>query len=183
MATPTQAGGIEYPGLIVIAQQLYSQTGGFFELAIVHETAHQWWYSLVGNDQLDEPWLDEALAQYTSLLYLERRYGSEIAQSELGTKFDTAYQRLRENNSDMPIGLPVAAYTEPLYGAVVYYKGPLFFRALRQQVGDQRFDAILRAYFQAYRYGVAYPQDFLAVAERVSGQELDGLYEEWILGK
>jgi len=183
MATPTQAGGIEYPGLIVIAEHLYSQTGGFFELATVHETAHQWWYSLVGNDQLDEPWLDEALAQYTSLLYLERRYGSEIAQSELGTQFDSAYQRLRDNDLDMPIGLPVAAYTEPLYGAVVYYKGPLFFRALRQQVGDQRFDAILRAYFQAYRYGVAYPQDFLAIAERVSGQQLDGLYKEWILGK
>ena len=47
MATPTQAGGIEYPGLIVIAQHLYGQTGGFFEMATVHETAHQWWYSMV----------------------------------------------------------------------------------------------------------------------------------------
>jgi aminopeptidase N len=183
MATPTQAGGIEYPGLIVIAQSLYGQTGGFFEVATVHETAHQWWYSLVGNDQLDEPWLDEALAQYTSLLYLERRYGSEAAQSVLGARFDSTYQRLRDNGLDMPVGLPVAAYSEELYGAVVYYKGPLFFRALRQQVKDQRFDAILRAYFRAYCYGVAYPQDLLSTAERVSGQELDGLYEEWILGK
>jgi hypothetical protein len=38
----------------------------------------------------------------------------------------------------------------------------------------------LRAYYATYRYAVAYPQDFLALAEQVSGQELDALYREWI---
>jgi aminopeptidase N len=77
----------------------------------------------------------------------------------------------------------VAAYAEALYGAVVYGKGPLFFHELRQQVGDETFDRILRAYFEVHRYGIAYPQDFLDIAGRVSGQELDALYEEWIVGQ
>ena len=54
---------------------------------------------------------------------------------------------------------------------------------MRQQVGDKDFYEILRTYFELYRYGVAYPQDLMAVAEQVSGQDLDPLYEEWILGR
>jgi aminopeptidase N len=182
MATPTQAGGIEYPGLIVVAANLYGSEGGFFELATVHEVAHQWWYAMVGNDQLDEPWLDEALTQYTSLLYFEERYGPEAAEVILENVFRRPYQSLLENERDMPAGLPVAAYSEELYGPVVYGKGPLFFHALREQVGDELFTEILRAYYERYRYGVAYPRDLLDVAEEVSGQEVDPLYEEWILG-
>jgi len=183
MATPTKAGGIEYPGLIVVAARLYTQVGGFFEWATVHEVAHQWWYSLVGNDQLDEPWLDEALTQYTSLLYVEHRYGEEAAQKALENVFQEPYRHVLENEQDMPVGLPVAAYPQDLYGSVVYGKGPLFFHAMRQQVGDETFYRILSSYLEEYRYGVAYPQDLLSVAERVSGQELDALYERWILGK
>jgi hypothetical protein len=182
LATPTLAGGIEYPGLILVAERLYGQVGGFFELAAVHEVAHQWWYSLVGNDQVDEPWLDEALAQYTSLLYVEDRYGEDAAQRLLEQTFEAPYQRLQESGQDMPIGLPVASYPQDLYGPVVYGKGPLFFSELRDLVGDEVFEQILDAYFEQYRYNVAYPQDFLAVAERVSGQNLDGLYEKWVLG-
>ena len=183
VATPTLAGGIEYPGLIVVAGDLYGQEGGFFEFATVHEVAHQWWYGLVGNDQLDEPWLDEALTQYTSLLYYEDRYGPQAAQGVLESAFKRPYQRLLDSGEDMPAGLPVAAYSESLYGAVVYGKGPLFFHEMRRQVGDETFDQILRTYFEEYRYGIAYPHDLLEVAERVSGQELDALYKEWIMGQ
>jgi aminopeptidase N len=182
VATPTRAGGIEYPGLIVVAEELYDREGGFFELATAHEVAHQWWYSLVGNDQLDEPWLDEALTQYATLLYFEQRYGQEVAERVRESVFERPYAVLQEQGMDMAIGLSVAAYSEGLYGAVVYGKGPLFFHALREQVGDETFTAILRTYYERYRYGVAYPADLLSVAEEVSGQELDALYEEWVIG-
>ncbi len=183
VATPTRAGGIEYPGLVVIAEQLYGNEGDFFEFVVAHEVAHQWWYSLVGNDQLDEPWLDESLTQYTTLLYFERRYGRERAQEVLKESFQTPYKHLLESGQDMPVGLPVASYTEEQYGEVIYGKGPLFFHEMRQQVGDETFFAILRAYFEQYRYRVAYPRDLLAVAEEVSGQDLDALYDRWILGQ
>jgi aminopeptidase N len=182
LATPTKAGGIEYPGLIVVNDRLYGEQGGFFEFATVHEVAHQWWYSLVGNDQLDEPWLDEALTECTSLLYFEQRYGKKVAQSIVESSFQGPYETLQHDGQDMPVGLPVAAYSRDLYGPVVYRKGALFFLEMRQKVGDKAFYEILRTYFQQYRYGVAYPQDLMAVAEQVSGKDLDPLYEEWILG-
>jgi aminopeptidase N len=181
VATPTRAGGIEYPGLIVIAQSLYDQSGGFFELATVHEVAHQWWYSLVGNDQLDEPWLDEALTQYTSMLYYEKRYGEQAAARVRAAYFEGPYEQLAPDDRALPIGMPVAAYSNQLYGAIVYGKGPLFFHALRLRLGDAAFLRSLQAYANAYRYEVAYPDDLVDTVERVAGVEIDDLYEEWVL--
>ena len=75
--TGTTAGGIEYPGLVVVASRLYSDPArrAFFESATVHEVAHQWWYNVVGNDQVNHPWLDEALAQYATYRYFQNTYG------------------------------------------------------------------------------------------------------------
>jgi uncharacterized protein (DUF2342 family) len=53
--TPTAAGGIEYPGLVVIADRLWSQANQRFMWVVIHEVAHQWWFSLVGNDQTRDP--------------------------------------------------------------------------------------------------------------------------------
>lgn len=183
VATPTKAGGIEYPGLIVVAESLYGEEGGFFEFATVHEVAHQWWYSLVGSDQLDEPWLDEALTQYTSLLYFERRYGAEAARSILDGYFYGPYDQLLRAEQDMPVGLSVVDYSDDLYGPVVYGKGPLFFHELRTLVGEEAFIETLRVYFGDFCYEVAYPQDLMDVSEQVSEQDLDPLYEEWIADK
>ena len=60
--TPTSAGGIEYPGMVVVAANLYNdpQRRNSFEGATAHEVAHQYWYNVVGDDQLNNPWLDEA---------------------------------------------------------------------------------------------------------------------------
>ncbi|MDW8269714.1 MAG: M1 family metallopeptidase, partial [Anaerolineae bacterium] len=62
VATPTLAGGVEYPGVIVVAASVYENPSDpFFEHVVAHEVAHQWFYGVVGNDQVDEPWLDESL--------------------------------------------------------------------------------------------------------------------------
>ncbi|MBN1582936.1 MAG: hypothetical protein JXA89_19655 [Anaerolineae bacterium] len=183
MATPTEAGGIEYPGLIVIARHLYDREGGFFEFVTAHEMAHQWWYSLVGNDQIDEPWLDEALAQYATLLYFEHYDGQEVARSVLKDSFEGWYKSLNQEDQKIAIGLPTVSYPEPIYGAIVYGKGPLFFHEIRSQVGDDTFYAILQRYLKQYQYGIAYPQDWMDIAEELSGQNLDELYQEWVVGE
>ncbi|NOZ26770.1 MAG: M1 family metallopeptidase [Chloroflexi bacterium] len=181
-ATPTTAGGIEYPGLIVIAERLYGEKGGFFEWATVHETAHQWWYSLVGNDQVDDPWLDEALTQYVTWMYVEATYGKVAAAIARRAFFDEPYRRLVEEGKDPPIGLPVRAYSEEDYGPVVYAKGPLFFHELRQTMGDATFRAFLRTYFERYRYRIATPEDLLTVAQETCRCDLTPIYARWVLG-
>jgi hypothetical protein len=183
VATPTNAGGIEYPGAIVVAQGLYDQPDGFFELATAHEVAHQWWYGLVGNDQLDEPWLDESLTNYSAYLYFEGTAGQAQADVIKQRVFEAPYQAAQESGQDRAVAGPVASFSEGNYGTIVYGKGPLFFDAVRAKLGDDAFFASLQAYLKAHRYGIAYPEDLIAAFDDTSGQKIDGLYDFWILGQ
>jgi len=175
------AAGIEYPGLIIMAESLYERQDSFTEFVVAHEMAHQWWYGLVGNDQLDEPWLDEALANYSTVLYFERVHGPEEAEGILDS-FRHRYEELVDQGRDAPVAQPVSGFRQEDYGRLVYQKGALFFDALRQEVGDATFFAILRQYLAQYRYDVAQGQDFLRVAEAVSGKNLKPLSDRWLFG-
>jgi len=180
--TPTYAGGIEYPGLVVINSVYYETLSEDMEWVVAHEVGHQWWYSLVGNDQVDDPWLDEALVQYSTLLYYEDRYGAALAAELVDEVFWQSYRDLVESGRDAPVGLPVAAYDGADYGPVVYRKGPLYFHELRQAVGDGDWGVILQTYFERNRYTVARPEDWLAAVETITGDEHRPLYEQWIMG-
>ncbi|NLE77481.1 MAG: M1 family metallopeptidase, partial [Chloroflexi bacterium] len=171
--------GIEYPGFIVLAESLYANEDPSTEFVVVHEMAHQWWYGLVGNDQLDEPWLDEALANYSTALYFEKVYGAE-AGARVVNGYRQRYEGLLKQGRDAPVAQPVTAFREEDYGSVVYQKGALFFHALRQEVGDDRFLAILRQYQARYRYGIARGKEFLSLAEALSGRSLRPLAQEWL---
>ncbi len=180
LATPTTAGGIEYPGAIVVALSLYQNPNDFFELATAHETAHQWFYSLIGNDQVDDPWLDESLTQYATWIYFEEIYGEQG-----GEKFEKQMNDFWRGASDttLPIGLPVAAYSDPDYGSIVYGKGPLFFNALAETMGQDAFNAFLRDYYKTYRWGISTPEGLKTLAEKHCGCDLSPLFKEWVFGK
>ncbi len=179
--TPTTAGGIEYPGLIVIAGSLYQNESNFRESVVAHEVAHQWWYSLVGNDQIDEPWLDEAFAQITAGLYYRDQYGAAARQGYVEQALTALYARVKGTADDKRADLPVGAYTESQYSAIVYGKAALFFNALYEALGDAKFNQFMQDYYQTYRYGVAYPKDLFAIAAKYVGQaKLDALVKKWI---
>jgi hypothetical protein len=180
VATPTTAGGVEYPGIVVINQEIYSYEGGFFQLTVSHEVAHQWWYGAVGNDQIDEPWLDESLTNYSTVLYWEEIEGVEAANEIVEAFFVGPYEEAKENGQDRAVVGPVEDFSEREYGIFVYGKGPLFFNALRQEVGDEIYFKIMRTYYSEYKYNIARGDDLLEVIERVSGQDVDPLFEKWM---
>lgn len=182
--TPTTAGGIEYPGVITVASNLYTDPAqiNYFEFATVHETAHQWWYSTVGNDQVNHPWQDESLTQYTSLIYFQDHYGSAIAQNIMDNYFTKQYQVAKDKYGDRPAGLPVSSYDEDAYGAFIYAKGPLFFQAVRDQIGDAAFFQALQTYYQQFKFRIAQPQDLINAFQQASGQNLTPLEQKWIGG-
>jgi hypothetical protein len=181
VATATEAGGIEYPGLVVVARSLYDAEDptGFFQAATAHEVAHQWWYNVVGNDQINDPWLDEAISQYATQLYYGKVYGPSGADG-FQQSLDGRWARV--DREDKPIGLPVEAYTGREYGAIVYGRGPLFLIALRDRIGEEKMKELLRRHYEETRWGIATPDRFQALAEEVSGQDLDDLFLEWVYG-
>lgn len=179
-ATPTTAGGVEYPGIVVVTEQVYHQEGGFFEHATVHEVAHQWWYSLVGNDQVEEPWLDESLTNYSTVIYWEEIRGEEAADSVINAFFVDPYERAKELGRDRAVIGPVSDFSQGEYGTFVYGKGPLFFHALRQEVGSDTYFEIMQRYYETYKYEIATSEDLLQMIEQISGQDVEPLYETWL---
>lgn len=180
-STPNQALGIEYPGVFVNTLNLYNSQERFdayMESTTVHETAHQWFYNIVGNDQLDEPWLDEAMAQYATYLYFLDRYGADGAQAYYDS-FTFRWSR-GAGNEDIPIGLPVADYTLAEYSAIVYGRGPLFLITLQEEMGTASFADFLQQYYRTYQWGVATSTGFQALAEQHCSCDLTTLFEVWV---
>jgi hypothetical protein len=172
--------GMEFSGLNLIGVDLYREHRAQLEDRVVHEVAHQWWYAQVGNDQVNTPWLDEGLAEYSMAIHNRRVYGDERAGALINQRFLVPYQLAVENGYDAIVNQPSAAFSWE-YEVIVYEKAALFFHALYQELGDETFEAVLRAYAEGYRWRIATPDDFLRVAESVSGRDLDHLYNQWIL--
>jgi aminopeptidase N len=124
------AGGfaMESPGMIWIPPG-----AGSLSYLVHHETAHQWFYGLVGNDQPDEPFADEAATEFLTRYVLGSRRASRCATADLD---DTIYD-----------------YSDACYYEVVYIQGANFLDDVRKQVGSTRFWRGMRAYIEASRLG------------------------------
>ena len=183
--TPNLALGIEYPGIMAITSRIYDPDGSlgsvpnsaYIEGTTAHEVGHQWFYSVVGNDQLDEPWLDESITQYITWLYFRDRYG-DLAAERFYQSFQDRWDRI--DQADIPIGLPVGAYEGLEYSGIIYGRGPIFIHELALNMGQDRFDAFLRDYHTSYRWHIADTADFQTLAEAHCGCELDALFAEWV---
>jgi hypothetical protein len=171
---PHAFGGIEYPGLVYIGT-----IGTHWVIEpVVHEVAHQWFYGLIGDDQITEPWLDEATATYAQALYYEYAVGSGRATGFLS---DLRAVVRAAPDPTIPIGLPVGDYASTNdYAIFVYFKGALFFDALRRELGDRRFEELLKVYFQQFEYDFASANDFQEISEDICECDLQDLYDVWV---
>ena len=144
------------------------------EPVVAHELAHQWFGNSVSPEQWQDIWLNEGFATYASWLWLEYIEGSEA----LAATVQRTHASLRENYSTLPP--PGNPPSDNLFNPNVYQRGALTLHSLRLRVGDEAFFDILRAYAEQYKYGNASTDDFIAIAEEVSGQELEDLFQEWL---
>ncbi len=186
-ASIRNASGVEFPGIILVGDQLYGDPDNpSFMVATAHEVAHQWWYNVVGNNVLDEPWLDEALTTYSSAVYFESTPGV-LTYRGLLDYWQNRYNDLVRQGGDDLVTQNVMHFEKlgekGAYGPVVYTKGALFFAALREAIGDQAFFEALRSYYATYKYRIATAQDLLNMFETKSGKQLDELYQKWLYSR
>jgi hypothetical protein len=180
-------GGMEFPGLIFISTNLYRPERFFantLDIIVAHETAHQWWYGVVGNNQVDEPWLDESFATFAQILYVEDTQGKEQAQAEEALWVDMPYLMTTMMGEDRPVATSLLEFDDSLtYGGIVYSKGAIFLRELRELVGDETFFTILQHHYETYRYGIVPPDGFQRSVAEVTDDDLDALalYDLWVL--
>jgi hypothetical protein len=178
------AGGLADTISGVLGQQ-GALMASMFEASVAHETAHQWWAIGVGSDSERHPFLDESLANWSSMLYFEDRYGKATAQKMIDLHLKTNFSMgVMLGGGDRPANLPTSAYTNNLqYGAVIYGKGALFYVHLRALMGDDAFFAGLRRYYAQYKDQLAGSDDLHRIMVQEAPQQkqaIDALYVRWI---
>jgi aminopeptidase N len=141
---------------------------------VVHETAHQWYGDSVALAEWKHMWLNEGFATYAEWLW--------SGHEGLGTPqelFDLNYEGIPADDPfwDVIIGDPGIPN---LFNGAVYTRGAMTLQTLRNQVGDRDFFRILRAWATRKAGGNGTTAQFIALAERISGQQLDELFDAWL---
>lgn len=167
-----------YPGLILVDAACFAQEqADALELLLAHETAHQWFYALVGSDQVNDAWQDEALCEYALLRYAKKKYGN------------SAYENLRILRVDAPMrekigqivtaGAPLSYFGSwQVYETVVQGRGAALLLALDELTGSM--DDILRAYCEQFAFGLASRQDFEHFVSQYSGMDIVPLMQDYL---
>jgi hypothetical protein len=168
--------GMEYDGLFFLSRGFYNlydgTPQGYLTTIAVHETAHQWWYGKVGNDQALEPWLDEALCTYSERLYFERIYPDlvgwwwaiRVNYYQPTGKIDG---RLYDFNGFRP------------YVNAVYLRGARFLEELRKTIGDEAFFAFLKDYAGRKALGLATREDFFRILADHTTADIQPVLDEY----
>ena len=149
--------GIECDGIFLLSEDFFTSSTDYpadlLTTLSVHETAHQWWYALVGNDQANEPWLDEALSTYSELLFYEEYYPFlttwwwqfRVTRFEPQGKVNTS---IYEFEAFRP------------YVNAVYLRGAIFLDEIRKLTGSDDFISGLNGYAESYANKISYSSDF-----------------------
>lgn len=170
-------GGMEYGAL--------SLTSSKSPDVIIHETAHQWWYGIVGSDQVNTPWLDEGLAEFSTYYYHVLK-GDESAYSERLRLADAEYAkwtRLSSVGFNGVMSKPLYDFlTEGEYNVVTYYKGAVMLATIRDVMKDDRFVSALKDYVAVNKFGIATTADFVASFEK-HHSGIDGIINAFVAGK
>jgi hypothetical protein len=168
--------GAEFEGLFFLSSYYYQQFDtpprNYFTILTAHETAHNWWYGMVGSDQALEPWLDEILATYSERIYLQEIYPADV---------DWWYDfRVRSYQPEGWVNSPIYDFKgfRPYVNAV-YLRGASFLYELEKQMGSERFRAFLSAYAKQNAGKIATGADFFSLLEESAPEGIQPLIQTY----
>ncbi|MEW2409532.1 M1 family metallopeptidase [Streptomyces griseoviridis] len=144
------------------------------ETTIVHELAHQWFGDSVSVAHWKDIWLNEGFATYAQWLWGEHQ-GTRTAHDAFLAGYGS-----RPADSAFWQTLPGDPQRDTMFASAVYQRGAMTLQMLRERIGDRAFFALLPAWTKLHRYGNADTADFVRLAEKVSGQQLDDLFDTWL---
>lgn len=135
-----------------------------FDTVVPHEVAHQWWYVQVGNDQFEEPWLDESLATYSEWL----------SAGDATSRFPDPVP------PTTPLNTPVSDFPDSYtYQNVAYLRGAQLYRDLSYEIGEGKLLRGLRDYVEKYRYRTAKTEDLISTLSDSAGEDLSPFFESY----
>jgi hypothetical protein len=168
--------GMEYSAFFYLSRDFYSLYDGtpanYLTFVAVHETAHQWWFEQVANDQAQQPWLDEALCTYS-----ERVYYESLHPDLIGWWWSYRIDFYKPQGFvDIPIydGLGFRPYTNS-----AYFQGAHFLEDLRARIGDEAFFAFLQDYLAQSRGKIVTSNDFFRILSEHTSTDYSDIVRQY----
>ena len=165
-------------GMLFIAARPFEENRDIMSDRLQREAAYQWWGQTVGLKSFDDAWLSQGLAEYSAF---------SLRESEMdGAKLDGIRRELLEKSltfeqSQSLLNAPKNLDDQSIaYQYIMYAKGAFVYKLLRDTLGQQKFDQLLRTYLQEYRGKNASIDDFEKLASRVAGQNMRYFFARWV---
>jgi aminopeptidase N len=168
------------PGMLFLSSRLFDQNRGFPEEKIQREVAYQWWGHTVGIRSFDDVWLSQGLGEWSAFAYrestlkdaaLEAAQRDELERALVFTKA-ASISRAPQTLDDQSAA----------FASVVIYKGALVFRMLRETLGKDKFDQLIKTYFEEFRGKNGSIEDFEKLTSRLAGRSMRQFFAQWIEG-
>jgi len=196
--------GQGFPGLVYLSTFAYIEPNErpaalrnareqvfFSDLMVPHEVAHQWWGSVIVTEGAEDEWLPEALASYSSLLWLEKKKGAREVEKvldgyrgELLSK--TADGRAYEAEGPIVWGDRLIGSPNPnVWRVITYGKGTWILHMLRRRLGDEAFFKVLAELRRRYEFKAVTTADFRALVrdfrpKGVTAETVDTFFDNWV---
>jgi aminopeptidase N len=193
-AYQSDADGMEYPTLVTAGTRWLAPGGVTTpEGVTVHESGHQFWYGMVGNNEFEDAWMDEGLNTFSTARaisqvyepnYLARRYFGGFVPwvfRDIAIRRETDGNRLpgyrRDAKSDAQ-STPSYRYFPTTGGSITYNKTALWLNTLERRLGWPTLQRAMAAHFERWRFKHPRPADFFAIVSDTSGQDLTWYFDQ-----
>lgn len=168
------------PGMQFLSSKLFDPSRGTTEERLQREVAYQWWGQTVALKSFDDAWLSQGLAEWSAFA---------LRESVLtGGALDAAQREMQERALSFEQTASIARAPSSLddqsaaFQSIVYYKGAMVFRMLRETLGREKFNQLMRTFLEEYRGKNASIDDFERLSTRVAGENMRYFFAQWIEG-
>jgi len=168
-------GGMEYAMLTLITGE---RNFGSLVGVTAHELAHAWFQHLMATNESKHEWMDEGFTSYISSLAMNQVMETYAENPHTGSY--RGYMQLANSGVEQPQTTQADRYElNAAYGASAYSKGAVFLAQLGYVIGKDNLDETLKRYYDEWKFKHPTPNDFIRIAEKVSGAELDWYLNDW----
>ncbi|MFH1622650.1 MAG: M1 family aminopeptidase [Candidatus Omnitrophota bacterium] len=190
-------GGNQCSGLIFIDTRLYKMPKfliRYFDYIISHETGHQWWYNIIGNNKFKEIWLDEGINVFWLSKYIEDKYGPKAKVLEFpewvefiipnlyfeNTRFSRYYHITKRNEDSAVVKELPDFYAPGNIFTIAYGKGSGILHMLEYLVGEERLLQIMKDYYNKFYFKNSTIEDFIQISNETYEKDLGWFFNQWL---
>ena len=168
-------GGMEYAmSTLITGERKFPSLVG----VMAHEMAHSWFQHLLATDETQHEWMDEGFTTFISTLCMD-----EIMEQQAENPFEESYKgyfSLVQSGREQPQATHADRFELNFaYGIAAYSKGAIFLSQLGYVIGQDKLMETIRRYFDTFKFRHPTPNDFIRIAEKVSGMELNWYLTDW----